>query len=363
VRRIAQLLVFVLLGLGLAWVLRVDPAALPHSIVYHIAAYTLLAVGLYGATFGIDLQEARQDKRIILTAVTVGVVLKAILIGGIVSLAFRDPVFIVLGVAVAQIDPLSVAALMNDERMSLRARNILAAWSSFDDPVTVILAIYAAAVAANTFGIGTGVHPSAAAAGLNYAIDLGGNALLAAAAWLLWRVVRQHSWWPYVLLAVCVVIAVATGWMLAIAIIGLFARPRWLAPAIPRITAVALYAAAGALGILLIGGIDLAAGVALGTVAFGAQAVVAWLLTPGMPRNDRWHLAAAQQHGITAIVLALTLEIQFSGAVAVIAPTIVTANVLHWGVNHLLDRRLGRPAGGIAAGSQQVAPVDRSSTG
>ncbi|MFD0598764.1 hypothetical protein ACFQZ4_46070 [Catellatospora coxensis] len=99
---------------------------------------------------------------------------------------------------------------------------------------------------------------------------------------------------------------------------------------------------------LLIDGIAIAEGISLGVAAFAAQTVAAWLLTRGMPRNDRWHLAAAQQNGITAIILALTLQIQFDGVVAVVAPAIITANLLHTAANHLLDRHL-RPAAAVPA--------------
>ncbi|GAA2372669.1 hypothetical protein Cme02nite_01200 [Catellatospora methionotrophica] len=342
-RRLAVLTAFVLAGLGAAAVFDIDAASLPHSAAYHWAAYLLLAIGLYGATYGIDLAQARQDKKIIVSAVTVGVVVKALIIGGVLALAWRDPLFLLLGVAVAQIDPLSVAALMGDDRMSTRARTVLAAWSSFDDPITVILTVYAATIA-TSFGLGTA---SAAADGqwpLHYLTDLAGNLGLAALAWLVWRYTRRQPWLQYAVLLACVVVAMFTGWMLAMALIGLFARPPALERLMPRITEAAMYAAAAGLGVLLIGGVDLAAGIALGAVAFLAQALVAWPLTRGMPSADRWHLAAAQQHGITAIILALTLEIQFTGVVAVIAPTILTANLLHMFGNHLLDRRLARPA-------------------
>ncbi|MBV1855834.1 hypothetical protein [Catellatospora tritici] len=353
-RRLALLTAFVLAGLGAALLFDVDAASLPHSDAYHWMAYLLLAIGLYGATYGIDLGQARHDKKIIVSAVTVGVVAKALIIGGVLALAWRDPLFLLLGVAVAQIDPLSVAALMGDGRMSPRARTILAAWSSFDDPITVILTVYAAAVAA-AFGLGTA---SAAADGswlADYAVDLVGNVGLAAAAWLVWRHLRPPLWLRYLLLVGCAVAAMFTGWMLAMALIGLFARPPALQRLMPRITEAAMYAAAVALGVLLVGGIDLPAGIALGAVAFAAQALVAWPLTRGMPRADRWHLAAAQQHGITAIILALTLEIQFTGVVAVIAPTILTANVLHMAVNHLLDRRLTHATPARASGDAVVA--------
>lgn len=338
VRQIGRLGLFVLVGLAIAWALDVDVAAVSHSPGYRLGAFALLAVGLYGATYGIDLHRARADGRIIGLAVTVGVVVKALLIGGSLALAWQDPLFLLLGVAVAQIDPLSVAALLNDTRMSERARTVLAAWSSFDDPVTVLLAIYAAGVAATVFGLGgaaTGGNPL-----LTYGLDLAGNAALAGVAWVLWRLAGARAWLRYVLLAAVLCAAVVTGWMLAVAVVGLFARPAALEPWIPRITQAALYAAATALGVLLIDGIAPLRGVTLGAAAFAAQAVAAWLLTRGMPRADRWHLAAAQQNGITAIILALTLQIDFDGVVAVVAPAIVTANLLHAAANRVLDRHL-----------------------
>lgn len=344
-RRILQLLIFVALGLGLAWFVNVDAAALPASVPYRLGAYLLLAIGLYGATYGIDLTHAANDKKIIISAVTIGVIVKAILIGGVLALAWHDPLFLLLGVAVAQIDPLSVAALMGGRRMSTRARTVLAAWSSFDDPVTVILAFYAA-TAAVAFGLGATASTGEPSTVLTYVFQFGGNVLLAAGAWVIWWVTKRiplslRTAMQYLSLAAFIAAAVITGWMLAIAIIGLFARPSTLENLIPKITNWAMYAAAVALGVLLIGGVSLIKGTTLGIAAFIAQALVAWPLTRGMPRPDRLHLAAAQQHGITAIILGLTLEIQFDGVVAVIAPTIITANLIHLAVNKLIDRKLG----------------------
>ncbi|GIH03516.1 hypothetical protein Rhe02_15830 [Rhizocola hellebori] len=342
-RRIGLLLLFILAGLGLAWLLHIDVGELAHSGGYKTAAFLLLAIGLYGATSSIDLRRAAADKKIIVSAVTLGVIVKALIIGGVLALAWHNPLFLILGVVVAQIDPLSVAALMGDERMSPRARTVLAAWSSFDDPFTVVLAIYAAAVAVNTFGLG-----NAAASGespiLLYATDLGGNLLLAGAAWLVWRAVRSRTWLQYAALLIFATAAVYLGWMLAIAIIGLFARPEALTKLIPRITTWAFYTAAVILGILLIGGIDPWRGITLGVTAFIAQAIVSVPLTRHMPTADRWHLAGAQQHGITAIILALTLEIQFDGVVAIVAPAIIAANIFHVLANRVIDRYLLRSA-------------------
>ncbi|WP_020518938.1 cation:proton antiporter domain-containing protein [Catelliglobosispora koreensis] len=347
--RIGQLLVFILLGLGLARLLSVDVTAVSHSPWYQYGAFLLLGIGLYGATNGIDLRQAKQDKKIIVLAVTVGVVLKALIIGGSLALFWDDPLFLILGVAVAQIDPLSVAALMGDGRLSTRARTVLAAWSSFDDPFTVVLSIYAAAVAVNTFGLGSGV-PTGTSPALLYAWDLAGNIALALVAWLIWRLeaVQDRAWLQYLLLLAFLAVSVVFGLMLGIAIIGLFARPQKLEPLIPRITTAAMFLAAIVLGFLLIDGIEFGKGIALGAMAYLAQAIVAVPLARKFPPLDRWHLAAAQQNGITAIILALALEIQFDGVVAVVAPAIITANVLHFVVNKVIDlneRKLAGVAG------------------
>jgi hypothetical protein len=89
--------------------------------------------------------------------------------------------------------------------------------------------------------------------------------------------------------------------------------------------------------LLLVNGVSLGHGALLGVMAFLAQIVAAAALTQGMPRADRVHLALAQQNGITAIILALRLEIQFTGAVAVIAPAIVVTNLSHAMANRLID--------------------------
>ncbi|GAB4047591.1 hypothetical protein [Catellatospora paridis] len=341
-RRLAWLALAVLLGLGTAAVTDVRIADATDSTPYLLATAALLAIGLYGSTYGIDTAAARQDRRLIVTAVTVGVVVKAAVIGAALALAWQDPLFLLLGIVVAQIDPLSVAALLGDDRLSPRARTVLAAWSSFDDPITVVLTVYAAAVAADTFGLGTreaqGVH---VADGLvAYAVDLGLNLVFAGVVWLVWRYgVRNRPRWSTALLALAAAVAVWQFLMLGLALVGLFLRPAWLARLLPRITQGALYAATVLLGLLLIGGIALPQGISLGVAAFAAQILVGWLLARNMPATDRLHLAFAQQNGITAIILALRLEAQFAGVVAVVAPAILVTNLTHYAANHLLDRR------------------------
>jgi hypothetical protein len=116
--------------------------------------------------------------------------------------------------------------------------------------------------------------------------------------------------------------------MLGLAIAGLFLRlPD--SRRVEQAVAVAFPLAAFLMGMLLVGGVDVAEGIVPGVLAFAAQILAAALLTWRLPLMDRVHLALAQQNGITAIILALVFERSLDGFVAVVAPAIVTVNVIH----------------------------------
>ncbi|WP_221357136.1 hypothetical protein [Streptomyces beigongshangae] len=91
----------------------------------------------------------------------------------------------------------------------------------------------------------------------------------------------------------------------------------------------------------LVDGVEPGPGIALGTAAFGAQTAVGWILTRSLDHYDRVSLVAlAQQNGVTAVVLALSLEPAFPRTVAIVAPAVVTVNTLRFLANRL---RNGRP--------------------
>jgi NhaP-type Na+/H+ or K+/H+ antiporter len=325
VARIRLLILVLLAGWGLAELTGLD--GLQHSPAYLLASSLLLAVGLYGSTHGIDRAEARANAGIIVLAVTVGVMLKAAFIAAVIFFFYDDPFALVLAVTVAQIDPLSVAAVLTESRLSARARTILAAWSSFDDPVTVVLSVYAATLAFSGDGVGLGD-----------VADLGWNALFAVVAYLVWRLVRGGPpWLIYATAVTAILVGAWTFLMLGLAIAGLFLRlPD--GRRVEQAVSVAFPLAALLMGMLLVGGVDVAEGIVLGVAAFAAQMLAAALLTWRLPVMDRVHLALAQQNGVTAVILALVFERSLDGFVAVVAPAIVTINVIHALSNHAANR-------------------------
>lgn len=322
---------------------------------YTLSVAVLLAIGLYSSTFGIDIRSARQHVGLIIRAITIGVLLKAFMVGGIMTLVLQSPIGFIFGIIVAQIDPLSTANLMKAKRMSKQAQSILRAWSSFDDPMTVIMSLYAPIMVAMMLGTQwQPIRGSMQDMGLTgYLSETAINVLFAAGVFVLWRLMKRHSrasnymvlllvaLGMYGLLIGALSVAVYYFWMLGVAALGLFMRPP-IQKAIDMTLHWALSIAAVLLGILLVNGIDIWRGIVLGVVVYAAQVIVGFLLTKQLPERDRWHIAFAQLNGITAIVLALLFEAYYPGTVAIVAPAIVITNTLHAVANRVLDVYLSK---------------------
>jgi len=350
IRRLVLTVAIAGAGVAVASFWKLDDLAL--SPTFFVVASALLAVGLFASTSSIPLAELWSNCRVVIAAVTVGVLVKAVLITAVMYAVFRDPAYLVLGVAMAQIDPLSVAALRSGSRLSERGRAILAAWSSFDDPVTTVLVILLAGLAVQ---LGAGGGPGTAASLLTTPTGVLGNVLLLGGAALVWYLVLRklpgrperdkspaRAWQTLAILLLLGIatVAVTEFLMLGLAVAGLFFRPvtEWL---LTRATAVALVVATFLLGLIVASGVNLVQGIALGCTAYLAQVAVGAIVTRRLP-DDRLRLALSQQSGITAIILALLLEPVIPGAVAVVAPAILVVNLLHLVTNGLVDRREDR---------------------
>ncbi|MEU6684686.1 cation:proton antiporter [Streptomyces sp. NPDC046832] len=376
--------------LGTSVGLVADPTRLVGTTGYVVATGLLLAVGLYGSTYGIELADLRRDLRGVVAAVTLGVVLKAAMISGVMVWAFDRPQYLVLGIVVAQIDPLSVAALTKDGHMSQRARSLLTAWAAFDDPMTVLLTLYVAGYAYTAAGH-TGTPSVVGGGARGYALGLVLNGLLLAGALLAWwacgrlwparredeEPVRPRR--PVTPLAVLVVVvmlglAAANMLMLAVAVAGLFLRAPVFARPLARAVTGAFLLATVLLGLFVAQGVAFKPGLLLGGSAFLAQAVVAILLMPlfvrGLSARDRILLGIGQQNGLTAVLLALTLERDFPKTVGVVAPAVVTVNLLHYGARigfgcwsrHRAGKKR-QPAAGPKRLPRHADPADRPAGG
>lgn len=369
--------------LGLLAAHRLDLHHVYAHPAYLYAVTALLAVGIYSSTSGIDLAELRRGYRTVILAITVGVLAKSVLIAIPMALLLHNPVFaVVLGVSVAQIDPLSVAALVGRSRMSDSAKTILRAWSSFDDPVTMLLTVYLLAFGPAAGGghivmpVGTGARSVGLLVSLGENLSFAG--LVIAALWLVRRLRPAGTAYVWLvrlgtagLLLVVGYLAVAYFMLFGLAIIGLFWRPA-IQSVLDRMAFVALLLAAGALGLVFADGVAWWTGLVLGGSAYLAQVVVAPVVALGQNVTDRIYLALGQQNGITAITLALLLQPFYPNAVAIIGPAVLVVNLLHATANtvrdHALDVRVRRGTDltvGVSPASTRIAapPLGRANSG
>lgn len=294
--------------------------------------YTLLAIGLYGAVYGIQLNEFNNHRHLILRAVTFGVLIKSLIIGIILFFIFQTPYAFLYGIIVAQIDPLSVAHLIGgkSQKFSESGRTILRAWSSFDDPITVLLALYVFLPLVVT----TVVISSA-----NYLFQIGLNLLFTAIFYLLYKIVKRNNFVSLILLLIAFFFAITFQLMLGIALIGLFIRPR--IKFLPIVIQVTFIIAAIILGSLLImDAQSIAFGIVLGIVAFLSQVIATLLVAPKLNRIDKLFLSIAQYNGITSIILALIISQWVNHIVSIIGFAVITINILYYGTNYLLERQI-----------------------
>jgi hypothetical protein len=305
------------------------------SATYGKGITTLLAIGLFASVYGISRKELRGNAWRVLAAVSLGVAGKAFLTGGIMVLAYGGAGYLLLGVAVAQIDPLSVAASIQDYRMSERAKALLLAWASFDDPVTILLVAYLASLlpAARLHG----AVALALTGGESYLWQVALNSALVLGAGLAWYLLAVRARLDRTfrgtialcaILAGLIAVAVSFGLLIGIGLCGLFFRPQ-VERLLSHVVNLAFYTAAFLLGMLLVTGVDVPAGLLLGATVFTIQLAAGWLIGHGLPRGDRAHLVLGQQNGLTAIALALALAPFLSEAVGIIAVAVLTVNIIH----------------------------------
>lgn len=330
-----------------------SPEALSRNGVFASGTTLLLGVGLYAGMCGISAADLRRNRNAVLAAVTVGVVAKALLIGAVVYLFYRSPASWLLGIAVAQIDPLAVAATLRHRAVSPGAKAVLTAWACFDDPATILLTAYVALPALTGSGLG---GPAAEASAGSTMLNLALNASMAGAVYGCVRLLRPGRTLMLLALPVLVVLAAAFGLLLGLAVLGLFFRPL-SGRALDLLVTCAVLAAAFLLGAMLRDGVDLVEGLLLGAAAYAAQIAVGLAITRRRPRRDRAVIALGQQNGLTALALALALEPSVPQAVRVIGVAVGTTWVLY-GVGNLLAERF---AGGATRdlASASAAAISR----
>jgi hypothetical protein len=353
--------------------------ALHQADYYHTFLISVLVIGIYCSVYGIDVDQLAKDKISLIIIVTIGVCLKVGIIGGVffLTMTVLDNVYPVIGldyslflsivfaVAVAQIDPLSVGALLTRHQfLSERAKRFLFVWSSFDDPMTVVIAaILTAFIISDGSAIVLGQNQLVDDAFLEAAKVIGFNLIVSLIAFgvsfiihsLLMgtenRVLVMRNAADLCILAAVILCSVIFELILATAIAALFVRPKlsgfvdlvYLAVAVAYIVALILLGTHIATTVfvqtdVLQSLLALAtAGAVLGVASVFSQIATATLFTRQLENSDRIYLRWAQQNGITAVILALLFsqagyaagDPQLISIVSIVTVAIFAINLIH----------------------------------
>lgn len=312
----------------------------------------MLGVGLLASTYGVDHAEMRrEDWKLLLLVLTVGVIVKAVIIFVVMYVLFRELRFLIISMTVAQMDPLSVSALLDPEKskLSTRAANLVRLWAALDDPVTVAMTLFLLVVG-RALHIDTGIPFEAVAVNSLWSLGEYGVANYAFMATVLWtyqiaykqRTASAKITFTLVFLAGGLIVGATAYWMFGLALIGLYLRPAEdrVAQIVGRVldvsTTVAFIAAGLVTGMVVYQyGVDLKYGVPLGIAAFASQTIVTFILIRRAryePR-DRARIATVHQNGFTATVLGLQI-----GAIPIVMPAIIVTHIMHFVSTTLLDR-------------------------
>lgn len=298
--------------------------------VYRNILNGLLSIGLYASVSGINLNILSESRKIVLLSVTVGVALKTIIIGLIYYTVIGNPIGFLYAIIVAQIDPLSVASMIGEKssNFSIKAGTIIRGWSAFDDPITIVFAIYIASYFSED-SLNSGF--------LNIVINLGIGCSIFMLVYLFRETINKYKYVQIITLILVFINAIFFHGLLLSALVALVIRPiiiiNWVCKIIPYI----LYLAVALIGMELIDGINWSLAFLLSIAVIFSQIIVGRLLTKGLSLNDRLKICFAQQNGLTAIILALVLSVQFPDLIAIIAPSVFIINLMHILLNGCVD--------------------------
>lgn len=292
----------------------------------------LLVIGLYASVYEIDTHILNKHKQLLLSALTLGVLFKAIFIGTILFLITQSSFAFLLGIVVAQIDPLSVSHLLQskDKSFSKVGRTILRVWSSFDDPMTILLSL---------FFVGPFVLGTFFSNPFSYLTALGENLFFALLVFVFTRYLFQKKA-EKVILGVCVIVCIVFNLTLGIALIALFLRPK-LGNELSYTVKIAFYIGVLLLGLTLeltIGGIFF--GILLGILGYISQIFATLLIARKLSARDKIHLALAQYNGITSIGLGIFFSAYFPSITSIIAVAVITINSCYYFMNNFLGKKL-----------------------
>ncbi len=307
-----------------------------------------IALGLYINVLGIDTSLFKKSLGVITKVLLFGVPLKIVLPGFILTQLSPSvaPIAYLCSTVIAQIDPIAAAKSVDSNNMSKKSETILRAWSSFDDPITVLFAFYIflPLVVVTDFSFN------------QYLLRISTDIFSCVAAYYIYKIYRKKFNNLYENAKICIevgslviiiVYSVLSSSFILPAFVGIFLRP--IAPEkLETVISAIFYFSVIVIGLLsanlrldwLSGGI-----LAFSTFFLGQVIVTLLFLKDSLVNKAR--VMFGHQNGMTAILLTVAIEVsgldKTRDLLSVTLPAIIIIALFYFGSNYILDRTLPRP--------------------
>ncbi|MFN6484131.1 MULTISPECIES: hypothetical protein [unclassified Nostoc] len=304
---------------------------------------TAISLGLYINVLSIDPIFFKRHLDSIIKVIVIGVPIKIILPGFLLT-HFSPrvaPIAFLCATVIAQIDPIAAAKSLDSSKISRKSETILRAWSSFDDPITVLFAFYIflPLLISNNFSwnqylvrIAADIISCITVYYIYYKINK----------WLNRLYHKIKTFLEIFILVIIIVYSVLSDSFILPAFVGIFLRPI-ASEQLEKIISAIFYFSVIVIGLLSANlSLDwLSGGILAFSTFFLGQVIVTFLfLKDSMSSKAR--VMFGHQNGMTAILLTVAIEVsgldKTRDLLSVTLPAIILIALFYFGTNYLLDR-------------------------
>lgn len=331
-------------GLGLAayWLAIVFGISAKSIPYLQEMMYAAIAMGLYINVLSIDPTLFKKCLGSIIKVVFIGVPIKIILPGYLLTFFSPKiaPIAYLCATVIAQIDPIASAQSLKHSKMSKKSETVLRAWSSFDDPITVLFAFYVFIpiifVAKYNFG--------------EYLVRLTIDVIVCFLVYYIYIIYNNQSFINNrvkriieVITIICILFySILSGSFLLPAVIGLFIRP-FESENLTKVTSAIFYFSVIIIGLLSANmHLDWLSGLILAISTFFLAQVLVTLLFLKDSIESKARVMFGHQNGMTAVILTVAIEVSGSdktnNLLSVTLPAIMLIALFYFSTNYLLDR-------------------------
>ncbi|WP_375510905.1 hypothetical protein [uncultured Nostoc sp.] len=301
---------------------------------------TAIALGLYINVLGIDRTLFKRNLGLISRILVFGVPIKIVLPGFLLALFSPSvaPIAYLCATVIAQMDPIAAAKSLDNSKISRKSETILRAWTSFDDPVTILFAFYIflPLLVSNNFSFSQYF--------VRIAADIIGCLTIYYISRLLNIIHNMKKYLEIIFIIIIIVYSVLSDSFILPAFSGIFLRPI-ASEKLEIIISPIFYFSVIVIGLLSTNlRLDWLSGGILAFSTFFLGQIIVTLLFIKESMSNKARVMFGHQNGMTAILLTVAIEVSGSDKtrdlLSVTLPAIILIALFYFSTNYLLDRIL-----------------------